>query len=577
MSTSPFAPRRLLAPAVVGAMLVASVIAATLVWSAERDDARRENQALARQAAAIAERQVELTAATLRGGDGLLRRSGPMPERGFRRFARDVVFGTPFPSLAWAPRVPARERAGFERAVGRAISEPRAPTEKNPKGDLRPVNPRQGAYLPIRFVHPDERGPRRFLGLDLLAEPARANAVRTARDRDRSVITTPIVPPGREGPVVVLIDPVYHAGFSHGSERERQLALAGMLAGSISADAIRAEIAEQLGEGTDVAISDGETRLIAPAGAGDDGEAMTVDVLGRTWEVWVEDVEVAEALPALAVGGVGFALAALTAALFALAGRREQMLSHERDVAASEAEAQRSTATALQQAFLPPRLPDVRGAETAAVYAPGAEGLEVGGDFYDLFETEDHWTAMIGDVSGKGARAAALTALVRHTARGVADRGPEGAARAVNDAVRRETAAGTFATACIAALRPSPGGVDLAIVVAGHPPPLIVRNDGTVDQIKPNAPLVGVLDEIDVAESRERLASGETLFLYTDGLIEARRRGAEPLGEDRLRAALAETRGASPREMVRRALDLAAGYSPDFPQDDVAILAIRAL
>jgi sigma-B regulation protein RsbU (phosphoserine phosphatase) len=293
--------------------------------------------------------------------------------------------------------------------------------------------------------------------------------------------------------------------------------------------------------------------------------------------VWVAEVKTAAVLPALAVGGVGLALAALIAALFALAGRREQVLSHERDAAATEAEAQRSTATALQQAFLPPRLPEVRGAETAAVYAPGAEGLEVGGDFYDLFETGDHWTAMIGDVSGKGAQAAALTALVRHTARGVADRGPVGVTRAVNDAVRRETPAGTFATACIAALRPSAHGIDLAIVVAGHPPPLVVRRNGAVEPIQPNGPLVGVLDHIDVAESRSRLEPGETLFLYTDGLIEARRRGAKPLGEDRLRAALAELRGVGPRPMVQRALDLAAAYSQDFPQDDVAILAIRAL
>jgi serine phosphatase RsbU (regulator of sigma subunit)/CHASE1-domain containing sensor protein len=575
MNESRFAPRRLLAPAVVGAILVASVIAAALVWAAERDDARRANQALARQVAAIAEREVELTAASLRGGEGLLRRSGPMSERGFRRFARDVVFSTPFPSLAWAPRVPARERARFERALGRTISEPRAPTDQNPKGDLRPVGQRGGAYLPMRFVHPDERAPRRLLGLDLLSEPARATAVRVARDLDRSAITTPIVPPGGEGPVVILVDPVYHAGSRHTSVRERQLALAGMLTGTISADAIRTEIAAQVGAGTEVEIADGETPLIV-SGGGDERESMAVDVLGRDWTVRVEDVEQAAALPALAVGGVGVALAALTAALFALAGRREQMLSHERDLAAGEAEAQRSTATALQQAFLPPSLPEVQGAETAAVYSPGAEGLEVGGDFYDLFETGDHWTAMIGDVSGKGARAAALTALVRHTARGIADRGPVGATRAVNDAVRRETPAGTFATACIASLRPTPAGIDVGIVVAGHPPPFIVRNGGAIEPIQPSGPLVGVLDEVEMSESRVRLAPGETLFLYTDGLIEARRRGAEPLGEDRLRAALAEARDTSPREMVRRALALAAEYSADFPQDDVAILAIRA-
>ena len=569
------AARRLPASVLVVALLAGSAVAAALVWAAERDDAMRANQALARQAAAIAERQIELTAASLHGGEGVLRRSGPMPERGFRRYARDVVAETPFPHLAWAPRVPARERERFERTLGRAIAEPRAATQRHPKGDLRPVANRSGAYLPIRFVHPDERGPRRERGLDLLSEPARAAAVREARDDNRTTITTPVVLPGRSAPIVILVDPVYAAGTSLGNRRERQLALAGMLTGSVSSRAIRREIVEQLGD-VGIAIADGPTSLIAAGEGRSDGESMAVDVLGREWTVSIAEVERAAALPALAVGGVGILLAALAAALFALSGRREQALSRERDIAASEAETQRATATALQQAFLPPSLPEVPGVETAAVYAPGAEGVEVGGDFYDLFETGDHWTAMIGDVSGKGAQAAALTSLVRYTARGAADRGPAHAIREVNGAVLRETRPGTFATACIGSLEPGPRGLEIALVVAGHPPPLVARADGAIETIQPNAPLVGVLEEIDVAEARLRLAPGETIFLYTDGLIEARRSGEEPLGEERLRAVIAEVRGGSPREMVRAALDRAAEHSPDFPQDDVAVLAIRA-
>jgi serine phosphatase RsbU (regulator of sigma subunit)/CHASE1-domain containing sensor protein len=568
--------RRYLAPAaVVGGLLVAGIIAALLVWSAEREDAERANQTLARQAAAVAERQVELTAASLRGGEGLLRRSGPMPERGFRRFARDVVDETPFPSLSWAPRVPARERADFERTLRRSIGEPRSPTKRHPKGDMRPVERRNGAYLPVRFVHPDERGPRRELGLDLLAEPARAAAVRAARDSNASTITTPVVLHGRSQPVVLLVDPVYKAGSEIDSPRQRQLALAGMLTGSISANAIHSEITDQLGGRVEVAVADGEAPLLVSDEA-QGGAAMAVDVLGRDWTVSVAEIERAAILPALAVGGVGVLLAALAAALFALSGRREEMLGRERDVAASEAETQRATASVLQKAFLPPSLPDVPCIETAAVYVPGAEGLEVGGDFYDLFETGEAWTAMIGDVSGKGAEAAALTALVRNTARAAADQGPAAAVVAVNDAVGAQTSAGTFATVCIASLHPSARGTDIAIAVAGHSPPLVARGDGAIEPIQPTGPLVGVLDEIDVGATELRLAPGETLFLYTDGLIEARGGPEGPLGEDRLRATLAEARGESPRAMVAAALDRAAAHSPDFPQDDVAILAIRA-
>jgi serine phosphatase RsbU (regulator of sigma subunit) len=573
---APLPGRRILALVLVVALLGAGVVAAVLVWSAERADAERANEALARQTAAVAERVVELSAASLRGGEGLLRRSGPMPERGFRRFARELISETPFTSLAWAPRVPARERSGFERTLGRTISEPRAPTERNPSGDLRPVARRHGAYLPIRFVHPDEPGERRELGVDLLSEPTQGMAVRAARDTGRPEITTPLLLPGRAEPILIVVEPVYDAGIPLTSRRRRQLALAGILRGSMATRAIGAEIAQQLGSDVNVAIADGDVQVLEPQQGNAGGETTNVEVLGRDWTVWVEAAEAASALPALAVGAGGVALAALAAALFALAGRREQLLSRERDFAAAEAAAQHETSTALQQAFLPPSLPEIDGVESVAVYAPGTVGLEVGGDFYDLFATGDHWTAVIGDVSGKGAEAASLTALVRHTARAVADRGSEEAIREINDAVRAETRPGTFATMCLASLRPGPEGVEISLVVAGPPRPFILRVGGAVEPIPPTAPLVGVFEEIAVREVSAGLAPGDTLFLYTDGLTEARRRGGEELGEERLRAKLADAHDARPEDLIDAALARAREYSPDFPQDDVAILVLRA-
>lgn len=572
---APLFGRRFVAPALVVALLVGSVVAAALVWSAERADADRANRAVARQAAAIVESLIELSAASLRGGEGLLRRSGPMPERGFRRYARDVVSETPFRSLAWAPRVAARERRSFERTLGRAISEPRAATERNPAGDRRPVAPRSGAYLPIRFVHPDERGPRRDLGVDLLAEPAQASAVRAGRDADRPAITTPLTLPGSDEPILVVVEPVYRAGSPLTSRSERQLALAGILRGEIVTRSIDEAVGQQLGSGVDVAVADGDVALFSPMEGGGEGETTTVEVLGRDWTVWVEEVSAASPLPAVAVGAGGAALAALTAALFALAGRRELLLSRERDLAAAEAAAQRETSTTLQQAFLPPPLPEIDGVEHVAVYAPGTAGLEVGGDFYDLFATGDRWTALIGDVSGKGARAASVTALVRHTARAVAERGPREAVLEINDAVRAETPPGTFATMCLASLRPGPEGMEVSIVVAGPPRP-IIRRAGAVEAVEPTAPLLGVFEEIDVHEVSLRLAPGDTMFLYTDGLAEAHRPGGEALGEKRLQATLAEVPGSRLEELVDAAVARAREHSPEFPQDDVAILALRA-
>ena len=576
--SSPLPGRSLLAPALVAGLVVLAVVAAILVWSAEEDDAQRANESRARQAAAIAERTVELTGASLRGVSGVLRKSGPMPESGFRRYARDVIGTTPIRTLRWAARVPARERAAFEGTLGRAISEPRSATERQPKGDLRPVARRNGAYLPIRFVHPDERGPRRALGLDLLSEPVRAAAAREARDTGNVTLTTPLFQSGRTDPLAVVVDPVYAPGADVSTRRRRRLALAGVVTTPIAAGAILAEVDATLGGVVDVGIRDGETELVPlPEGADPgDGEVMTVDVLGRQWDVWVENVEEPDVLPALAVGAAGIALAALVAALFALAGRREVMLSQARDIAEGEAAAQRATASTLQQAFLPPSLPEVPGFETAAVYAPGAEGLEVGGDFYDLYPTGDTWTAMIGDVSGKGAKAASLTALIRHTARAVAERGPAAAVAELNRAVERDTAPDTFATLCLASLAPGPDGVEVAIVVAGHPPPLLVRAGGVVEPIQPTAPLVGVMAEVDPREAHARLTPGDALFLYTDGLTEARRRGGKPLGERGLRDAVTTAPSADPDDLIGAALERARSISPDFPQDDVAILAIRA-
>ena len=149
------------------------------------------------------------------------------------------------------------------------------------------------------------------------------------------------------------------------------------------------------------------------------------------------------------------------------------------------------------------------------------------------------------------------------------------AIREVNDALRAETGPGMFATICLGSLEPMDAGIEIRIVVAGHPSPLLVRASGAVERIEQTAPLIGEFEEIDVREASARLAPGETLFLYTDGLIEARRPGGPPLGEDRLRATLAEARGAAPRQLIAVALDRAREHSPDFPQDDVAILAIR--
>jgi serine phosphatase RsbU (regulator of sigma subunit) len=122
-------------------------------------------------------------------------------------------------------------------------------------------------------------------------------------------------------------------------------------------------------------------------------------------------------------------------------------LYHERD----------HIAWTLQQSLLPPALPDIPGFEVAALYRPAGEGYEVGGDFYDVFETADRaWALVVGDVCGKGPEAAAITGLARHTIRAIAmhDRRPCKVLRSLNEALLGEAWTDRFCTVCYVRLRP---------------------------------------------------------------------------------------------------------------------------
>src|SRR3954467_13743534 len=144
---------------------------------------------------------------------------------------------------------------------------------------------------------------------------------------------------------------------------------------------------------------------------------------------------------------------------------------------------QEATARTLQRSLLPPQLPEIEGVELAARYRPFGTGVEVGGDFYDVFEVPGAWVLSIGDVAGKGTAAAVTTALLRHTLRIAAyvERAPGEALMRLNEAVLREGDEDHPATAVCAFLRAEPGGVRVSLASAGHPPPLVRRADGTVE------------------------------------------------------------------------------------------------
>ena len=250
--------------------------------------------------------------------------------------------------------------------------------------------------------------------------------------------------------------------------------------------------------------------------------------------------------------------------------------------------ARTAVAETLQRSLLPPSLPDVPGLELGARYRPALAGLEVGGDFYDCFPVRDGWAFMIGDVVGTGPKAAAVTAVVRHTARAVAPYvpGPADVVHAVRDALEAVDDPEVFCTLLYGAIsRDGDGhGVRLAIVGAGHPQPFVIGTDGRIGKVATAGGLLGMLPPVGIEPVECVLAPGETLVCVTDGVLEARQAPSwdAPSGGDRffdesgLVEVLERCAGRSADEVAgaveTAVLDFTSGRAPD----DVAVLVLRS-
>ncbi len=241
---------------------------------------------------------------------------------------------------------------------------------------------------------------------------------------------------------------------------------------------------------------------------------------------------------------------------------------------------QQEIAQTLQRSLLPRRMPEPPGIEVAATYrAAGAQNM-VGGDFYDLWEigSEGRFGFAIGDVCGKGAAAAALTALARHTVRTasltLSDHRPDGVMRALNDAVIKRAGSGQFCTVAHAYATPYEDGFELIVASGGHPLPFVLRGDGSVEQPGTSGSLLGILPEIRVHEERIVLRPGDGIVLWTDGVSD-RRGDGELFGEERLRALLESAGRGSPREIAEAIENAVVRFSATEPQDDIALLVIR--
>jgi serine phosphatase RsbU (regulator of sigma subunit)/PAS domain-containing protein len=233
-------------------------------------------------------------------------------------------------------------------------------------------------------------------------------------------------------------------------------------------------------------------------------------------------------------------------------------------------------AHALQAELLPAHLPDIPGVSVAVRYRAAGELNEVGGDFYDVFERPDgRWAFEIGDVSGKGAEAAAVTALARHTVRTAAlqPAAPVELLATLNEALLVQRAGSEFCTVCLASLELKPGGgAVLRLSLGGHPPALVLRADGRVEAVGTPGTLLGMFPDPRLQEEEVVLSRGDTVLLYTDGVTEAGAAGGE-IGDAGLTAILARLHGLAPDEIVdaveKAAVDAQAGHS----RDDIALVA----
>jgi serine phosphatase RsbU (regulator of sigma subunit) len=181
----------------------------------------------------------------------------------------------------------------------------------------------------------------------------------------------------------------------------------------------------------------------------------------------------------------------------------------------------------------------------------------------------------MGDVCGKGPEAAALTALARHTVRATALslKEPDEILRKLNDALLAQVGGERFCTVVLGTL--DPASARMTIACGGHPLPLVLRNDGTLESAGRNGMLVGLFDEVLTPTGDVQLHPGDTIVFYTDGITEARAPDDRVIGEAGLREILASCAGLDAGTIAARLEHAAIDFQKGEPHDDVAVLVLR--
>ena len=233
-------------------------------------------------------------------------------------------------------------------------------------------------------------------------------------------------------------------------------------------------------------------------------------------------------------------------------------------------------ARTLQEGLLPPTLEAPPGWETAVLFRAAGSANEVGGDFYDIIQLGDSWLAFVGDVAGKGARAAALTARARYTMISVAQLTgrADAAVDRVNDAFL-DMDGSSLCTLAALRLPAAELGGQVEILSAGHPLPYLVSEDGGATPLGTTGPLLGFVRSPRWPRAVAEVAPGEAVVLFSDGVLDTINDERRLFGEHRLVDVLRSGPVKSAAELVERLDRALLDFQGSEQRDDVAVLVLR--
>ena len=237
---------------------------------------------------------------------------------------------------------------------------------------------------------------------------------------------------------------------------------------------------------------------------------------------------------------------------------------------------QQRVAGALAQSLRPRALPQVPGLRVAARYRPAGSGREVGGDFYDVFRVGEEWGFVLGDVSGKGAAAAAVTASARYTLRAVAaaEPSPARALALLDRLLLGQLEEEVYLTVIHGWVRPGEGGAAVRVSLGGHAQPLLLGADGGVTPVGAPGSAIGLLGDPELLDTEVLLRPGDVLVLCTDGVAEART-GSAFFGEDGLVATLRGHAGQGADVVAEAVVREVLRFQGGDAADDIAVLALE--